>query len=145
MAGDSSGEPDPVDQPGVDRVADDYLLAWLDGGEQHVQDAVQPASDADALGAGVVTVAGDRAHMRRGRLAERPVPLKGQVTVRVIPVYFGMRDLAGDGRRREVGVKVLQAQEARVAGGVSGITDLVHADSRDVPSPGDGHARSFRR
>jgi hypothetical protein len=50
-----------------------------------------------------------------------------------------MGDLAGHRGWRHVGVEVLQPQEGGVPGGVGGIADLVHADSRDVPEPRNGH------
>jgi hypothetical protein len=78
VAGDCAREPDPVDQPGVDRIADDDLLAGLHGGQQHIEDAVQAAGHADALRARVVAVARAGADVRRRGLAQREVALKGQ-------------------------------------------------------------------
>ncbi len=40
---------DAVDEAGVDRVADDHFLAGLHRGQQHIEDAVQPPGNADAL------------------------------------------------------------------------------------------------
>jgi hypothetical protein len=71
--------------------------------------------------------------VRRGRFAQRAVALEGQVAVGVFPVDGSAGDLAGDGRRRDVGVQVLQAQEPGIAGRISGVAHLVHADSRNVP------------
>jgi hypothetical protein len=60
-----------ADQPGIDRVADHHLLAGFHGGQQHVQDPVQSAGDADALGTGVIAVAGGSGHVRAGGLTQR--------------------------------------------------------------------------
>jgi hypothetical protein len=46
-----------------------------------------------------------------------------------------MGEATGDGRWRWVGVQVLQAQEAGIAGALSDIAHLVHADSRNVQQP----------
>jgi len=54
-------------------------------------------------------------------------------------------DLAGERGRRHVRVEVLQPQEIGVPGGVGGITDLIHADSRDVRQTRDGHKTSSGR
>ena len=74
--GDAARQPDAVDQPGVDRVAEHDLLAGLDGGQQRVEYAVEAARDADAPGDRVVRAAGQPADVGRGRLAQRQVPLE---------------------------------------------------------------------
>ena len=82
---------------------------------------------------GVVPVARDRADVRRGGLAQHAMALEGQVAVGVVPVNGGAGDLPGDSGRRDVGVEVLQPQEAGIAGRVGGVAHLVHADPRNVP------------
>ena len=134
-AGAPAGQPDPVHQPGVDRVADDHLLARLDGGQQHVQDAVEPAGHADALRVRVVATPADRArHGRPPPRAARSAPgTAGSCWPR--PASTAAWVTCGRGGRRDVGVQVLQPEEPRVAGRVGRVADLVHTDPRDVPEP----------
>jgi hypothetical protein len=145
VARDAARQPDAVDQPGIDRVADDHFLPGFDGCEQDVEDAVEAAGHADALRPGVVPGAGHGADMLGRGLPQCPVALERQVAVGVIVVDRGAGDLPGDSGRRYVSVEVFQPEEIRVPPGVSGIADLVHADSRDVRQARDGHQASFRQ
>ena len=137
--GHAARQADPVDQPGIDRVADHHLLAGFHGGQQHVQDPVQSPGDADALGTGVIAAAGGSGHVRAGGLTQRQMTLERQVTVRVITIDGGVRGLQCHRRRPQIGVQVLQPQNPRISRGVGGIANLVHPDSGNVTQPGNGH------
>jgi hypothetical protein len=99
-------------------------------------------SIAASLRAGVVPVAGHGADVLGYGLPQHAMALERQVAVGVIVFYCGTGDLPGDRGRREISVEVLQPEEIRVPGGVGGIADLVHADSRDVRQARDGHENS---
>jgi hypothetical protein len=108
--GHAAREPHAVHEPGVDRVAQHDLLAGLDGREQYVEDPVEAAHRAEALGVRVVRAAGERPDVPRGRLPERAPPLEREPAVRRVVVDRGAGQVQRDLRWPEVGVEVLEPQ-----------------------------------
>jgi hypothetical protein len=139
VPGNPARQPDAVDQAGVDRIADYHFLPGFHRGQQDVENAVQAAGHADALPARVVVVAGHGADVLGRGLAQGAMALERQIAVGRVVADRGPGDVAGHHGRRHVGVEVLQPQEIGIASGIGGVTDLVHADSRDVRQTRDGH------
>jgi hypothetical protein len=59
--------------------------------------------------------------------------LKRQVRIGVVVVDRPPRRLESDGRRPDIGVEVLQAQDRRIARRVGLVTGTVDTDPRDMP------------
>jgi hypothetical protein len=77
--------------------------------------------------------------VRAGRLAQRQMTLKRQVTVRVVTIDSGPCGLQRRLGWPQVGIQVLQSQKPRISRGVSGIADRVHANPGNVTRPRNGH------
>ena len=110
----AAGEPHAVHEAGVDRVGEDDLVAGIDRREQHVEHALAAAARDHDLALGVVgravalrDVVGDRraqveiAGERQPRVADRVVERLA-------------RDLPRLGRKRQVGVQVLEPEHVGI-------------------------------
>ena len=140
-ARDAAGKPDAVDDARVGRVGDDHLVAGIHGAEDGVEKRLHSARSDDDLALGVVAVTAPLGGEVGDRRAQVEVAGEREPAVRLRVVEFRAGDLERLGRKREVGVEVLHAENgAAVASPVSSAA----AATRSIPKPRIACIRSAR-
>jgi hypothetical protein len=136
-----SGQPHAVDHAGVRRVGQDDLVAGVGEAEEGIEHGLAlPAGD-DDLAARVVRRPAPPPHVLGDRLLEVLAAVEREPAVGVVLADRGAGRLERGGRRRDIRVQVLHAQDIRVVARRGG--DLVDVEARDVPQAVDGHAATL--
>jgi hypothetical protein len=78
----------------------------------------------------------------RGGLSEGDATLEGEVTVRCVLVDGGLCPFHGDGRRAQIGVEVLHAQQLGIVRRIGAVTHVIDPDAGDVLKATHRHGSS---
>jgi hypothetical protein len=109
-------ESDAVDDPGVRRIGDDDLVAWIDQREDDVQQAFHPADGDDDLPNRVVAMTGALGGEVRDRRAEIEVAGEWKPAVGLGGLEEAGRLRYGLRRERQVGVEVFHPEDRASSG-----------------------------